>query len=158
MNNYPHNNWTLGQSKKWLRSEIRDKGATCPCCQQFAKVYVRRLHSGMTRALIHMYQHRDDDNKFDITVHLTTNKGDTSKLRYWGLIEHDPLDKEGVWKITALGRGFVRGVKRVPSHVELYNGQFLKLTGPEITIRQSLGNKFDYNELMQTPGTADPEL
>lgn len=26
MNNYPHNNWTLGQSKKWLRSEIRDKG------------------------------------------------------------------------------------------------------------------------------------
>lgn len=152
---YPGYDWTLGDARDWLRDRVQD-GAKCPCCTQFAKVYRRKLHAGMAVALIHMYRHRDADNKFDITTHMVTRPGDTSKLRYWELIERDDDDPEGVYRITLLGRLFVEHSATVPSHAEIYDGRLLKVDGEQITITQALGKKFDYPELMGTAGTVLP--
>lgn len=153
----PKNDWTLGDAKDWLNDRLPE-GVTCPCCTQHAKIYMRPLHSGMAHALVHMYKNRDDTNRFDITTHLYTNKGDTSKLRHWGLTVHHKDEKPGVYQITPLGIRFVRGLESVQSHAEIYDGRFLGLSGEYITIREALGKKFDYDALMRTPGTADPGL
>lgn len=140
--------WSLTQAQQWLEYE-RDNGVHCPCCKQFVKVYNRKLHSGMAVALIHMYNHRNADDKFDITTHVRTKNGDTAKLREWGLITQDEHCESGVWKVTELGKQFVTGRVRVPSHGAFYIGTFLVLNGDDITIVDALGSKFDYNELMR---------
>lgn len=151
MSTRPTDNWSLGDSKDWLRARI-DDGERCPCCTQFAKVYVRRLHRGMAKALIHMYRNRDANDMFDITKHLDTNLGDTSKLRYWELIDRADDDPAGVWTVTYKGKQFVRGLITVPSHVKVYDGRFRGLTGNQITIQQALGKGFSYDELMGYSG------
>ena len=146
---------TLGYAREWVSDRVL-KGTKCPCCYQEAKVYDRKLHSGMAVALIHMYVHRDDDDIFDITTHLLTNKGDTSKLRHYGLIERVPDTKRGIWKITPRGKQFVEGKVRIMSNIELYNKELLDIHGELISIHDALEDKFDYDELMSTPGTHQP--
>ena len=46
----PSDGETLGGARDWLRDRV-EKGAKCPCCGQFAKVYRRTITSGMARAL-----------------------------------------------------------------------------------------------------------
>ncbi len=146
---------TLGEVKEWLHDRVPE-GIECPACHQNAQIYRRPLHSGMVRALIHIYKHRDADDKFNITTHRDTNKGDTSKLRFWGLIEQDEEDKRrGVWRITHDGKLFVERRMTVPGYAEIYDGELLKIDGDPITIRDALGKKFDYVELMRTTATTD---
>lgn len=149
--------WTVGEARDWLRARSL-KGVKCPCCQQDVKVYRRKLYSSLARALIFMYRNRDADNCFRITSAIETKNGDTAKLRHWGLIGPDPQGRAGTWQITPKGEAFARGRVRVLSHVEIYNKQLLDVNGDEITIRDALGRKFDYDELMGTDGTALPDL
>lgn len=146
---------TVGEVREWLREQMLD-GTRCPCCHRKVKVYRRKLHRTIARALIHMYWNRGADGLFDITTHLLTHNGDTAKLRYWGLISPGP--EEGVWALTEKGELFVRGLVRVPSHAETYNGVLLEVNGDEISIRDALGARFDYDELMATRGTIAPDL
>ena len=71
-----------------------------------------------------------------------------SKLKFWGLIE--PNSKvAGEWRLTDLGRDFVEGRAKVKSHVGLYDRKCLGLTGLDIDITWSLGEAFNFNELMR---------
>lgn len=136
---------SLEEARQWLRERVRD-GAKCPCCTQFAKVYRRKLNSGMAYSLIRMYR-TNGVGYVDIQANVHSKSGDTAKLRYWGLIEAHP-EKRGLWRVTNLGEMFVRGLTTVLSHAELYDDRLLRLDGDAIDIRQALGNKFDYYELM----------
>ena len=49
-------------------------------------------------------------------------------------------------------------VSKVLSHAEVYDDKKLRLVGEYIGIRDALGAKFDYDELMDTPGTAAPGI
>ena len=149
--------WTVAEARDWLRPRAL-KGTRCPCCNQDVKVYRRRLYASLARALSYMYRHRDEDNCFRITSAIETKNGDTAKLRHWGLIDADPQGRSGTWRITPKGEAFVRGRIRVLSHVEIYNKKLLDINGDEITIRDALGRRFDYDELMGTDGTALPDL
>lgn len=144
---------TLGVARNWLRARV-DKGARCPCCQQMSKVYRRKINAGMARSLIAMYQVGRRD-----WVHLPTQIGARSreegKLAYWGLIEEQitPRDdggRAGYWRVTALGEQFLKAKVSLPKYARIYDGRLLSLDQSEmVTIRDVIGDKFDYNELMQ---------
>lgn len=140
--------------RDWLRGHV-DDGVRCPACDQMAKVYKRPLHSGVARVLIAMYH---DDSDPEGWVYIPSLRGielggDTAKARYWGLIEERPERRDdggraGWWRLTNLGRSFVRGTVSIPKYARIYDGRCLGLKGDPVTIRDVLGQKFNYDDLM----------
>jgi len=144
-------NTPLDQAKAWLRSQLQ-RGAACPCCGQFAKVYKRKLNSGMVRSLLAMYRVGGRD-----WIHLPTQIGARSreegKLRYWGLVEEQLTvrpdgGRAGFWRVTAAGEAFIREQFKVPKYAQVYDGRCLGLTGDLVGIRETLGSKFRLDELL----------
>ncbi len=125
------------------------KGTNCPCCGRFSKQYKRKLNSGMAQILIKIYKLFSNEsvhlqNEFlhfkDIAI-----RNEYSKLKHWGLLEQGQL---GYWRITDLGVQFVLGHIEIPRHIILFNNELLGFSGEKVTIQQALGDKFNYNELM----------
>lgn len=145
----------LGEARAELRLLV-DDGHRCPLCTQFAKVYKRKLNSRMARALIAMYR----AGGAHTYVHLPTVAGDGcegGKLRYWGLVSEeaerrDDGGRTGWWTITPTGVRFLHGQATVEKYAHIYDGRCLRLSGPPTTIQQALGTRFNYHELMDTPG------
>lgn len=148
----------LGQARRDVMDKAKDKGAECPCCGQFVKVYRRTITSTMARQLITAH-HKHADSWFhtrDVVLADSAGAGDFSKLECWGLImrqSHAPGEDgkrtSGMWKLTRLGHDFVRGVTPVAQYALIYNGECLGLDGPPTFISHALGKKFDYNEIMR---------
>lgn len=146
--------WSLEEAQAWLRERVA-KGEKCPCCGQHAKVYRRKINSGMARALIAMYRHAGTDwlHKPTALRGLGAAARDESVLRYWGLLEEATERREdhghaGWWRVTALGARFARGEIRVQKYARIYDGRCLGLTGDMISIQDALGSKFDLRELL----------
>ena len=143
------------EGKRWVMENLED-GVICPCCNQFAKIYKRKLNSGMAITLIRIYNgvgvdwiHVKDflrSNKF-------SNSHDWTLLRYWGILQAKYAEQcdqknNGYWRITQKGIDFIEKRVTVLSHVRLYDSNLLNLTGEQVTISDCLGSKFSYNELM----------
>ena len=140
-----------------LLRRLVDEGHECPCCTQFAKVYKRKIHASMARAVISIYRASYWEKKHwvEISKLLPHNQvADAAKLRYWGLIEEEPSvrsdgsERTGFWRITLKGMEFVRGAGTVQKYAKLYDGRCLGLEGDMVTIQDALGKKFNYSELM----------
>jgi hypothetical protein len=77
------------------------------------------------------------------------------KLVHWQLAElqpnkDDPKRKtSGLWRPTADGVAFVHERIRVPARVYLYDNEPIGFDSEQITIREALGDRFDYQELME---------
>ncbi len=154
---------TLQAAKDQIRENF-DKGSSCPCCGQFVKLYKRKLTSAMAYALVEIYKEnkRNDMSFFHVEKHFkkldglpASIRGDFAKLRYWHLIEplkgerEDGSKRIGYYRITGGGINFLKYGLKVPSHVFLFDN---KLQGKSETLtnfRESLGNKFNYDELMR---------
>lgn len=142
---------TLGDARDTLR-DLVDQGHPCPCCTQFAKVYRRKINATMARALISLW--RTSDHQF---VHAPSLPGDThemSQLVWWGLIAEEAARREdggraGWWRVTDLGERFVLCQARVPKYARIYDGRCLGVHGDLVSIRDCLGDRFDYGELMR---------
>jgi len=143
---------TLGDARDELRTLV-DEGHRCPLCTQFAKVYKRTIHSTMAVELIRFYRAAGRE-PFDLPSLTTKRSGDPAKLRYWGLLRaldgerDDGSDRVGIWQVTELGERFVLGRASVPKYARVYDGRCLGLHGKPVTIRECLGERFDYRELM----------
>lgn len=148
---HPAPDWTLAEAKDWLRERV-DHGAHCPCCTQHAKIYRRKLNSRMAWGLIRLYRATDGTE----WGHLPTIAGDgceVGKLRYWGLVIEEAEarpdgGRSGWWQLTGNGRAFVKGRLAVPKYARIYDGRCLGLRGEPVTIRDCLGERFNYDELM----------
>lgn len=145
---------TIKEAKDFLRASYV-RGATCPCCGLFVKLYKRKMGSVMARCLIRL-------SHLDGYVHVReivqgisdTGTNDFSKLLYWGLIEELPnkdakKKTSGYWRITPKGRDFVNRRIMVPRHVFVFNAVALKFSDETTSIIDALGAKFDYHELMR---------
>ncbi len=89
------------------------------------------------------------------TVHprLAGNGGDLSKLRHWNLIEEKDErradgGRAGWWRITDEGEQYLQNKLSVPKYVLIYNGRILGFDGPNVSIMDALGTKFNYQQLM----------
>jgi hypothetical protein len=140
---------TMAEARDWLRLRA-PKGERCPCCQQFVKVYRRKLNAAMARAVIILHQHGRGWVQFDHLVRGASSKlgHDFIGLHYWGLTEKH-AERAGYWRITDKGESFARNESEVNSHAVLYDGRCIRLDGDQLSIRTALGRRFDYDELMR---------
>lgn len=148
---FPSDDGTLREARDWLRERV-DDGATCPCCTQLAKVYRRRIHATLARAIITLYRH----GGLGQFVHAPSLPGDTHEISqavWWGLIEEDEAVREdrgraGWWRVTPLGAAFILQEQQVPKYARVYDGRCLGLVGEPVWISDALGAKFSYADLM----------
>lgn len=144
---------TLTDARGWLRDRV-DEGAECPCCTQFAKVYRRKINSGMARALITLW-HKAGRDYVHLNSTVSAISHEAAQLSWWGLIEQDPeIEREdggrsSFWRITPLGVAWLHNRCTVPKYARVYNGRVLSMIESEShSIVDALGTRFDYAELM----------
>lgn len=163
----PPDDMPLKQARDELREQA-ETGGRCPCCSQWAQVYYRTINAGMAAGVVGLYRWAlAHPGEF---AHLPTVLGrrsaEEAKLRYWGLIEEESAlrpdgGRAGYWRLTEYGASWALGRIRLPRYVRVYDGRRLskpqatsrsgKLR-PDVGIRDALGTKFDYDELMRGEG------
>ena len=146
---------TVAQARASVLAGAERGGVQCPCCGQRAQVYRRSIHSAMARDLIACYRQFGVGEWFDLTAIVgKRGTGDVTKLRYWGLMEQMPGEREdgskrtGCWRILPRGADYVRSRVRVQKYAYVYDGEAIRFDGPLVSIHDALGEKFDYRELM----------
>jgi hypothetical protein len=157
-----NNQISVAEARQAVFSQL-DEGIICPCCNQLAKRYERKITSSMACGLIALvkeYQRTRD------WVHITelpvgdrrvwaAIRGDFAKLRYWGLIVQrgtSPTSGKrtsGYWKPTQLAMSFIVGKATVPHSYGIFNGKVVSMSPSRVTIWQALTNKFSYSELIK---------
>jgi hypothetical protein len=142
------------------RIEPKEKPRACPSCGQTVKLYRRTIHSTMARQLIAIYRKGGTYRRAWVEVPELikgmrgAGGGDYAKAAYWSLIEQRPGVREdgsartGWYRVTIQGEAFVRGLLKAQRFALVFNGQVHGFDGPLVNIRQCLGKKFDYNDLM----------
>jgi len=151
----------LGDARAWLREQAMARGAPCPCCTQYSKVYKRTITANSARLLILIY--RDHGQSWVHSRTIGDGTGDLAKLRYWDLIEESTARRvggghTGHWRITDRGVAFVHRRITVPAYALIYDGQLLELDGDPIGVRDALGERFDLAELLAEPSGVEPDL
>ena len=133
----------------------RMKGCECPTCKQRAQLYKFKMPGPGVCDLIRLY--RLTGGKIGEFRHVDyfENKKSRSfcKLRFWGFIikksNTDSKKKDsGKWAMTQAGKDFVENNRVALSHALLYNGKCEGFTGKETSVKEAIGHKFDYQELM----------
>jgi len=134
-----------------------DRGYVCPCCNLYVRRYKRALNCNMGLAMLVLYK-----SGIRYFVHLEDlmrqygykRCGDASYLIHWKFLERlkekreDGSSRNGKYKITSLGILFVEGKITAKEKALIFNNQFQGFEGKEITIKEALGNKFNYEILM----------
>ena len=150
---------TLAQARDQLR-DLVDRGCQCPCCTQYAKVYRRKINSGMARSLIRMWRLAGTD-WINVPTSIGARSREEGKLAYWQLVEEstdvrDDGGRAGWWRVTERGAQFVTNQLKVPKYARVYDGRCLGLRGELVTIRRCLSSRFDYDELMSASDMPQP--
>jgi hypothetical protein len=160
VSSFDPNTATLVEAKQWLRARF-EEGEHCPCCNQHVKLYKRKLNSFMALSLIRMYRYFEENPTVpwvhikDLSLKVAAGGGELAKLKFWNVIidkeglRDDGSDRVGFYRITELGRQFVQGGCKVPKYQYLYNQKIVRSPdGPNISIQDALGDKFNYDQLM----------
>jgi hypothetical protein len=148
---------TLEEARAWLEHHKED-GVRCPCCTQLAKIYTRKLNSAMARDLIWLvrrFKHTSDWIDVSTTAPISLQRSrELAKLVHWKLVECKPeastrgARTSGIWRPTWPGIMFAENKTALPKYVRLYDGGFLSYPDKGVTtIREALGDHFDYDEL-----------
>lgn len=128
----------------------------CPTCGRHAQMYHRKFHASMARQLIELYRlggtaHYIHASK--LIIEGLTGAGDFTKSKYWGLI-HSRINTDantksnGQWMLSEAGLAFVRGRLRIPAELLVFDDEVIEASADTITIKDALGTRFNYHELM----------
>lgn len=156
---------SLRDARRWVQASLTT-GIACPCCDQYAREYRRSINSAMARTMILLYRFVPADGWVKVEdlfnelrvkgIRWVPVRADEAKLRYWELIEakqgvrDDDSDRLGIYRLTALGRRFVRREIQVTRTMLVYNSAAKPVTdAPLIWIDEALGKRFNYRALME---------
>lgn len=159
------------RARQELIERARD-GVSCPCCGQFVKLYRMPFRWSAAYALVHLV--RDLRGRvLNTFIHLPSflqklpmddarakaalcgGGGPVVFLVPWGLIERQPGERDdgswrtGYYRPTLRGVKFANGTITVPKYFYSYDGRALGFEGPDITIHEALGQKFNHDEIMR---------
>lgn len=129
-----------------------EEGLNCPLCDQYCKIYKRTVNSGMARWLIRVFLDFGVTEKyFDIRKIRGVRGGDYGKLRYWGLIEQQTSERGagGMWRLTERGAQFAANEVKIPKQAFVFNNKCQGFSIEKVSIRECVGKKFNYEELMK---------
>lgn len=162
---------TLDDLRREFEDGTRQKGGTtCPCCGKHGQRYRRPISGAMAKFLIvfvrnsERVREREGLSAFKwIELGKTTDKfqnitRDYSKLRFWDLVEphpDNPNDPTGMRKSKGLWRPKELGVEFVHRRVTVvrwwweWRSEREYSEGPQVTIDDCLGKKFNYRALMR---------
>jgi hypothetical protein len=147
---------TLAEARAYVAAGL-DRGVDCPCCGQRAQRYLRRMYAANASWLIALVR------KYEVTqdwVHikdpaLPSIGGDYGKCRWFGLIVPAPHEirgsnkkSSGLWRPTHEGIEYVFGKRTIPRAVIVFNDRAEGFVGPQTSIIEALGRKFDWYQLM----------
>jgi hypothetical protein len=136
---------TLTEAQEILRT-LLDEGAKCPVCTQFARTYRRKVHASMVKTLIAMY--RQGQTSYVYLPDIPQKSRDSTGMAWWKLIAADP-ERDGWWRVTEVGEKWLREELGIPKYAKVYDGRCLGYDRTEyVTIRDALGTKFSFEELM----------
>jgi len=152
---------SIDEAKRWLKRVVHE-GARCPCCGQFARVYKRKLLPDLAAILIFIYrealQHPDQEwihvpTLLSRDARVSRMGGEYARASLWGLIQAKPgeaadAESSGYYKLSDRGVAFVDCNLTVSEYVWVYNGTRIDEEGRMLTIRDILGLKYSYEELM----------
>lgn len=146
----PADSDTVGDARDWLVRNL-GHGVMCPVCGQNAKVYRRKINSGMAKSLILIFRIAGE-GWIHVRV-IGAKSREEGKLAYWGLLEEQRAarpdgGRAGYWRLTRRGVLYVRGQLAVPKYAVVYDGQCLSFEGPQVKIQDALGTEFNYADLM----------
>ena len=130
----------------------------CECCGHIRFTYTRKFNSNMAVTLLALYKHNVNGyvkvEEF-LLEHGYKRCGDFSYLVHYRLLEKqkgkrdDGSKKNGYYRLTALGILFVEGKHKVKESFIISENKLLGFSEKEIDIKQALGEKFNYSELIQ---------
>jgi hypothetical protein len=141
---------TLGEARVWLRERV-EEGTTCPCCQQYTKLYAKRqLHGTIAATLINVYRRGEE---WVYLPSVPQRSRDFAFVTYWFLAEQAKEKREdgvkkGLWRITPKGVNWVENRIKIPKYARVYDNQLIRLWGEPVSIIDVLGTRFDYPTLM----------
>ena len=134
-----------------------ESGFTCPHCGSYVKQYRRSMNSNMALALLLLY-------KFNIRKFVKVEDfiikngqkrcGDFTYLTHYRFLEKqigkrkDGSGRNGYYRITPEGIDFASGRTTAAAKFIMLHGVCQGFEGEQINIRQALGKKFNYDELM----------
>jgi hypothetical protein len=144
-----------------FRKAAKGKATHCPLCDQYVKIYERKLNGSMAYGLIVLFKHQQTIPPEE-WIHIPSlfadkkvcKANDGALLRHWGLIvgkpgvRDDGSKRVGYYRVTELGIRFVKREATVPERARLYNQVFLGLVGDPVTIDKALHTRFSYDDLM----------
>ncbi len=139
---------------------------TCPCCGHQSRIYKRPLLANMSLTLLLLFKNQVFDyvhvEKY-LKEHGKERSGDFHKLVLWGLLQkkseyrNDGCKYTGFYKITGRGLMFCENKLTVQKYALICNNEFLGFEGENVTILDTLGSKFNYNQLMGVEPTPQTE-
>jgi len=150
---------TLAQAHEETMRAADGAGVRCPCCGQYARAYRRTIAASSAYTLLCLY--RVHGTAWTHLQHFMEahdiRRADEAKLAYWGLLQERASGgtnaaggpRAGYWRVTELGARWVRGEATVPYYARVYDGVCSGLDGDPVGIRDALGARFDYDDLMR---------
>lgn len=147
---------TIEEAKKYVRDHI-EQGVLCPCCGQYCKLYKRKITSAMAWGLAMIYKRCKStgvkvlhiENFFKSQDCPSSIRGDITKLRHWDFLVRRKDLGAGIYELTDFGEQFVRNEIHVPRSVSIYNNKVYRWDKKHTTMRMSLKDKFDIDELLK---------
>lgn len=120
------------------------KNVKCKHCGANMLSYWQNMSTGLFSALIKAihYVHRTGKNSFNISKDLTSltkmQFSNFQKLRFHGLIAHDP-NKKRSWLITKRGGQFLRGEISIPASVHTYRNKVIGHSEAQVKASDFIG-------------------
>jgi hypothetical protein len=147
---------TLAEARAELRFATSvGEAVSCPCCGQLCKVYKRGLYATIVAGLVRLVSRWTREPRwYHVNELLAQKGGDFAKLEKWGFIEQASNDDEGKrtsgwWRPTPQGIAFAMGRTTAPRRVYLYLNEVVGWDEARVTVREALGDRFDYSQLME---------
>lgn len=151
----------LEDARKYLRESWKTKkGVSCPCCKQLVKVWRHKVNFRMAHILITMYKILKTEGREYVNIFSELRPKTTmySLMKFWDLMvqsnKHEIKNSKtsGFWKLTETGILFVESKIEIPKYKYIFNDDeyphYVDEKPQFISIADSLGQHFDYKELM----------
>lgn len=163
---YPNDRTTtsISEGQQWLLEESKkSKGAECPCCDKLHRTYGRKITGVQAAVLVLLHHHYNVGDVIHVQNFVVSlNNTELMRGREWGRLVHwdllEATENKGEYRLCQGGEWFINGMMPITEKAWIKDNVCLGFEGKSVTIAETLGKKFDLNELLagQLPAATDP--